>query len=153
MKKSERLEIIKQIVASHEIETQHELLELLEQQELHFTQATISRDMNEIGITKIPSKNGRYIYGVSNDTPLQNIDESSFFKKPIITVKQSKFPHSSFLAVDVVPGNSMLVKRLLRERYSRHIFSLISDDDSLLLLATNQESSDYLYQELLLWVS
>lgn len=67
MKKHERLQLIKEIVLSNEIETQHDLLEILKEQNASFTQATISRDMNEIGIVKIPNKDGRYIYGISKE--------------------------------------------------------------------------------------
>lgn len=67
MKKSERLELIKRIVAENAVETQHDLLKLLEAEGLTLTQATVSRDMNEIGIIKVPSPEGPYIYGLSKD--------------------------------------------------------------------------------------
>ena len=67
MKKSERLELIKKIVAENAVETQHDLLKLLEAEGLTLTQATVSRDMNEIGIIKVPSPEGPYIYGLSKD--------------------------------------------------------------------------------------
>ncbi|VUX18135.1 Arginine repressor [Streptococcus pasteurianus] len=45
MKKSERLELIKRIVAENAVETQHDLLKLLEAEGLTLTQATVSRDI------------------------------------------------------------------------------------------------------------
>ncbi len=59
MKKSELLNLIKQIVLNHAVETQHELLRRLEAYGVTLTQATISRDMNETGIIKVPSAKGR----------------------------------------------------------------------------------------------
>ena len=54
MKKSERLELIKKMVSENAIETQHDLLKLLEERGLTLTQATVSRDRNESGIIKVP---------------------------------------------------------------------------------------------------
>ena len=67
MKKRERLELIKKIVLENEIETQKELVKLLKNEGLQATQATISRDINEVGIIKVPASNGRYIYGLSKE--------------------------------------------------------------------------------------
>lgn len=81
MKKSERLDLIKKMVLSHEIETQHELLKLLADYGLELTQATISRDMNEIGIVKIPSGTGRYVYGLSQDSGKRVVQRPASIKK------------------------------------------------------------------------
>lgn len=67
MKKRERLDLIKKIVNENDIETQNELVQLLEAEGLLATQATISRDINEIGIIKIPTAGGRYIYGLPKE--------------------------------------------------------------------------------------
>lgn len=152
MKKHERLQLIKEIVLANEIETQHDLLELLEEHNMSFTQATISRDMNEIGIIKIPNKDGRYIYGISKEIG-QMQSSSKQIKDPILTIKQSRFPSQDFLSLTVIPGNSKLIKKLILEKYSTLIFSIITDDDSLLILANDKEASDYLYQELECWIS
>lgn len=152
MKKHERLQLIKEIVLSNEIETQHDLLEILKQQNASFTQATISRDMNEIGIVKIPNKDGRYIYGISKEIDNTCITPKQI-KNPIIDVKQSTYPSKGFLHLTVVPGNSMLMKRVMLEKYTSYIFSILTDDDSLLVLASDEAASDYLFKELQSWDS
>lgn len=150
MKKHERLQLIKEIVLSNEIETQHDLLEILKEQNASFTQATISRDMNEIGIVKIPNKDGRYIYGISKEIDNTCITPKQI-KNPIIDVKQSTYPSKGFLHLNVVPGNSMLMKRVMIEKYTSYIFSILTDDDSLLVLASDEAASDYLFKELQSW--
>ena len=57
MKKNDRLELIRKIVQENKITTQGELVKLLQNEGLKATQATVSRDINEIGITK--DTNGR----------------------------------------------------------------------------------------------
>lgn len=82
MKKSERLELIKKIVSENAIETQHDLLKLLEERGLTLTQATVSRDMNEIGIIKVPSSEGPYIYGFSIDKAQKSVSPLSPLRAP-----------------------------------------------------------------------
>ena len=56
MKKNDRLELIRKIVQENKITTQGELVKLLQNEGLKATQATVSRDINEIGITKYQLK-------------------------------------------------------------------------------------------------
>lgn len=143
MKKSERLALIKELVLNNDIETQHDLLEKLEEQKISFTQATISRDMNEIGIVKIPTKQGRYIYGISKEKTKKVLARPKPVKSTILGVKQGTDSCYRMLHLDVTPGNSKIIKRLLLEEFSSRIFSLVADDDSLLLIA--QTDDDVLY--------
>ena len=62
MKKSERQEAILQLVASHAIASQQELRRLLESRGWRVTQATLSRDLRELGLVRAPTDDGvRYM--------------------------------------------------------------------------------------------
>lgn len=152
MKKSERLELIKKMVLTHPIETQHDLLRLLAEHGLELTQATISRDMNEIGIVKIPSGSGRYIYGLSQDSRKKIIQGPRSIKSTILAISDPTAGLEQHLYLTVVPGNSKLIKRYLLTDFPEAIFSLIADDDSLLLIAKSAADADKIRQEVLLWM-
>ncbi|HEQ4590965.1 TPA: arginine repressor [Streptococcus pyogenes] len=152
MKKSERLELIKKMVLMHPIETQHDLLRLLAEHGLELTQATISRDMNEIGIVKIPSGSGSYIYGLSQDSGKKIVQGPRSIKSTILAVSDKTKGLEQHLYLKVVPGNSKLIKRYLLADFSKAIFSLIADDDSLLLIAKSPSEADMIRQEILLWM-
>ncbi|HHJ10789.1 MAG TPA: hypothetical protein ENK25_07835 [Bacteroidetes bacterium] len=57
-----RLYLIRQMIRNHEIFTQEQLLEMLEERGYHVTQATLSRDLKFLRAGKIPFSNGRYKY-------------------------------------------------------------------------------------------
>ena len=57
MKKKRQAEILR-IISSNEVETQEMLLNLLKQKGYDVTQATVSRDINELNIEKTVSSNG-----------------------------------------------------------------------------------------------
>lgn len=57
MKKTQRHQVIKEIIKNHNVRTQEELLELLNQQGISATQATISRDIRDLKIVKVKDEN------------------------------------------------------------------------------------------------
>ena len=56
MNKRERLEVIKDLVVRFPIDTQEEIVDRLKAMGVHATQATVSRDIKELGIIKVPAK-------------------------------------------------------------------------------------------------
>ncbi|MFZ2460487.1 MAG: ArgR family transcriptional regulator [Streptococcus infantarius] len=153
MKKSERLELIKKIVAENAVETQHDLLKLLEAEGLTLTQATISRDMNEIGIIKVPSVDGSYIYGLSKDKTKKVGQISVPIKSTILAVSEETEGLENMINLDVIPGNSRLIKRFLLEDFKDSLFSVIADDDSLLVVAKTAEDAAAIRQEVRKWMT
>ena len=62
MNKNERKKILLDIIGSKEIETQEELKREFEKRGIAMSQATLSRDINELGLIKIASENGGQHY-------------------------------------------------------------------------------------------
>ena len=153
MKKSERLELIKKIVAENAVETQHDLLKLLEAEGLRLTQATVSRDMNEIGIIKVPSPEGPYIYGLSKDKTKKVGQVSVPIKSTVFAISEETAGLENMINLDVIPGNSRLIKRFLLEDFKDVIFSIIADDDSLLVVAKTAEDAAAIRQEVRKWMT
>ena len=62
MRKQDRQEAILQLVAAHAIASQEELRSLLAERGLQVTQATLSRDLRELGVVRAPTEDGaRYV--------------------------------------------------------------------------------------------
>ena len=62
--KLERHSKIVELIGKYEIETQEELAERLNQEGYKVTQATVSRDIRELKLTKDQTENGRQRYMV-----------------------------------------------------------------------------------------
>ena len=56
--KNNRHKLILELVTQRNIETQEELAQLLKEQGLKVTQATVSRDIRELNLTKVSAENG-----------------------------------------------------------------------------------------------
>jgi len=72
--KSERQQKILEIIQSEDIETQEELVERLRELGYDVTQATVSRDIKELRLTKVLTETGKYKYAVLSG-PEANITE------------------------------------------------------------------------------
>ena len=60
--KSKRHAIIRDIIETQAVETQEELAEALRSRDIQVTQATVSRDIKEMMLFKVPTESGRYRY-------------------------------------------------------------------------------------------
>lgn len=65
--KTERHSIIVAIIKEHIISTQEELGEMLKARGILVTQATLSRDIKELGLIKVPTMEGIYRYSLPQD--------------------------------------------------------------------------------------
>ena len=59
-----------EIINSRSVETQDELQALLKAEDFHVTQATVSRDIKALGISKVMSRSGRYRYALPSESPM-----------------------------------------------------------------------------------
>ncbi len=90
MARSARQSKILEIISTKEIETQDELARELRNANFEITQATISRDIKELGLTKILSSSGKYKYCFvgSEDQVISN-KYITIFKEAVISVKSA----------------------------------------------------------------
>lgn len=141
MKKSDRLAAIRAIVSQQKIRTQQELAQALLAYNISLTQASISRLMAEAGIVKFSDADGQFFYGFAGQTTPHS---ETMTNNHLLAVRQQ----DNLLDLTVVPGTSRVVKRQLLADFDQHIFSLIADDDSLLLVATSAEAAQFIAKTL-----
>ncbi len=70
-----RLKTIRKLIKNNRIESQEELLNLLEKNGFEVTQATLSRDLKLLRVGKISDGNSRYVYSLSEDDNRQETEE------------------------------------------------------------------------------
>ena len=67
MKIARHAQILK-LISQYDIETQEELAQKLEETGFAVTQATVSRDIRQLKLTKVPKENGGFRYAVLQNT-------------------------------------------------------------------------------------
>ena len=126
--KLERHSKIVELIGKYEIETQEELAERLNQEGYKVTQATVSRDIRELKLTKVQSENGRQRYMV-----MQN--QAAFSDKYIRILKDgyvSMDMAQNILVIKTVSGMAMAVAAALDEIHFHEIVGCIAGDDTIM---------------------
>jgi transcriptional regulator of arginine metabolism len=142
LNKFDRTELLKSLVSNNEIDRQEDLVELFKERGFEVTQATISRDIKNLGFTKIQVSSGKYKYVMSEDNTNILINPVDNF---ILGIEEQE----NLIRLDVKPGSSMHVKSDIQIRFANWIFAVIADDDSVLIIAKSVSSADTIYKELI----
>ena len=78
---------ILEIISTYEIEKQEELVEKLKQANFDITQATISRDIKELGLIKVMTEDKKYKYAYVEDNETEiNAKYKRIFKEAVISI-------------------------------------------------------------------
>lgn len=90
MKKYTRQRLILDLIEQNEIKTQDELSELLQENGVHATQATISRDIKELRISKVQTDRGEYKYTII-DTVHDSMNErlQMIFRSAVLSIRKT----------------------------------------------------------------
>ena len=143
MNKKERLEKIRRFVTDYQIGTQEEIVEHLREAGISATQATVSRDIKELGIVKIPLKDNTYIY----ELPKSIVRSLQLAENNIIHAERM----GHMINLQVIPGNTVFVKSQLMTVFSDQIFSCIADDNSILMVLRSEETDKDIFEQVKNW--
>ncbi len=143
MNKKERLEKIRRFVTDYQIGTQEEIVEHLREAGISATQATVSRDIKELGIVKIPLKDNTYIY----ELPKSIVRSLQLAENNIIHAERM----GHMINLQVIPGNTVFVKSQLMTVFSDQIFSCIADDNSILMVLRSEETAKDIFEQVKNW--
>ena len=126
--KVDRHSKIVELIGKYQIETQEELAEYLKKAGYHVTQATVSRDIRELKLTKVQSESGKQRYVV-----LQN--QTSFSDKYIRILRDgymSMDMAQNILVIKTVSGMAMAVAAALDALHFSEIVGCIAGDDTIM---------------------
>ncbi|GLC81280.1 arginine repressor [Lacrimispora brassicae] len=126
--KLERHSKIVELIGKYEIETQEELADYLNQSGFAVTQATVSRDIRELKLTKVQSESGKQRYVV-----LQN--QGSFSDKYIRILRDgflSMDMAQNILVIKTVSGMAMAVAAALDALHFSEMVGCIAGDDTIM---------------------
>lgn len=129
---------IKEIVQSKAIETQEELAAaLLEEGGIEVTQATVSRDIKELMLIKIPTGDGHYRYALS---PEENVVLSRSRINRLFQDSLIKVDHSlNQVVLHTIPGSAQSVAFSIdHAKWNEIIGTLAGGDDTILLIAKTE---------------
>ncbi len=127
-----------ELINKYDIETQEDLADLLTQAGYNVTQATISRDIRELKLTKVAVDDGKQKYIVLNNTETGMSDKYvRVLREGFISMDMAQ----NIIIVKTVSGMAMAVAAALDALHIPGIMGCIAGDDTLLcVIKTNEET-------------
>ena len=139
--KNDRISLIKEIISKNEVSTQCQLRQLLLENGVEVTQATLSRDFKTIGVVKAV-KNGKSFYRIpeaSINISDVNLNEKYFnvFKQSVISVISA----GCLLVIKCYTGMAQGVCAALDSMNISSIVGTIAGDDTIFAACQTQDDA------------
>ena len=137
MKVNRHAKII-ELIGKYQVETQEELAAYLNQEGFKVTQATVSRDIRDLKLTKIPSEDGRQRYTVHQKTGTTMNDK-------YIRVLKDGFASmdmaQNILVIRTVSGMAMAVATAIDSLQFPEVVGTIAGDDTIMCAIRTTEDT------------
>lgn len=130
--KTQRLLVIRNILTSKKISNQEELLHELENIGYNYTQATLSRDLKYLKVSKVADPDGGYIYRIPG-IDVDYIGPQSIEEFPLTGFESIEFSNNLAI-IKTFPGYASGIASRIDGANIFEILGSIAGDDTILLI-------------------
>ena len=137
MKNSRHTRIL-EIIGENVIETQDELIAKLRESGYPVTQATVSRDIKQLGLVKTAAKNGGYQYtaarsdSAGNESKLKNI-----MRETVLSAQNAE----NIVVIKTYSGMANAACEVFDALQWKNVVGTLSGDDTFLIVVKNDEDA------------
>lgn len=145
MTKSERQLKIIEIINQYEVSTQTDLTNKLTELGFDVTQATVSRDLQEMRIMKTTTADGVYKYSVAKEAGIKINDKlQTVFEQCLVGVDYAM----NIVVIKTISGAAQAVGYALDSFTWEEIVGSIAGDDTVMIVVRNEKSAKQLVARL-----
>ena len=137
--KTQRHAQIIDLIKNNDIETQEDLTARLRDAGFDTTQATVSRDIKELKLVKVPDDNGRYKYALK--LPESEIRVSAKFKTILEETVLRVDVSISIVVIKTVPGMAQAAASAIDNMKWEEIVGTIAGDDTIFVALRTTEDA------------
>ena len=136
--KTRRQAKILELIQQKNVETQEELSAYLEREGYQVTQATVSRDIRELKLTKIATDNGRQKYAVIADADIGMLEKyARVLREGYVSMDIAQ----NILVIKTVSGMASAVCAAIDAMKMNEVVGSIAGDDTLIcIIRTNDDA-------------
>ena len=151
--KSKRQQVILQLIEEHPIDRQEELLQRLKAAGFEVTQATVSRDIRELGLIKTAASGGGYRYVTPANqnafTPHSAGRFETIFRESVLRVDNA----GHVVLVKCYSGMANAACGMFDAMPWQNVVGTLSGDDTFLILMRTEEDAKTITQQLNQYIS
>ncbi len=148
--KQKRLDILGRIIASSKAGNQEDILSMLEAEGFVVTQATLSRDLKELKVAKMPDGQGGYRYVLPEGTSSQKKNV------PVIPVSENHIGSGvvsiefsgQMCVLKTRPGYANMIAAIIDGPLNSGIMGSIAGDDTILLILREKTDAEMIMSEM-----
>ncbi len=138
MTRNARQRRIIELIKEREIDTQEELVTLLQQSQFNVTQATVSRDIKDLGLIKTQSVDGKYKYSLVENARPQTMGKfGNMFREAVTVINVA----NNLLVVRTVTGTANTAGAFIDSMSFDNVLGTIAGDDTILVICSTQEAA------------
>lgn len=137
MNKEKRLQVIKKIISGEDISSQAELLEKLDKKGIKCTQATLSRNLSQLRVSRVPGSSGKLKYILRSWEHAEHTDQE--ITDVVHAVVDTVWAQNMML-VKTLPGYAAAVASHIDRSSRIEIAGTIAGDDTILLVPNDNYS-------------
>ena len=144
--KAKRHSAIMELISNYDIQTQEELTKMLRQAGFDVTQSTVSRDIRELSLMKIPiaGKGGKQKYNVLIPAEGASGKLVRVFQEAVVSIDSAQ----NIIVLKTMPGMAMAVAAALDAMSFAHIMGSIAGDDTIFCVTRTTEQAERLLRKL-----
>ena len=146
MNRGQRHIKIREIISNKDVETQDDLIDILCELGFNVTQATVSRDIKELHLVKVPTNDGRYKYSLPAD---QRFNPQQKLKRSLIDSFVGIDQADNLLVMKTMPGNAHSIGALIDNLDWTEILGTICGDDTILIICRTKQAAEQSTQKFL----
>ena len=145
MKKYTRQRLILNLIEENEIQTQEELSEYLKERGVRATQATISRDIKELRISKVQTTDGEYKYTII-DTVHDSLNErlDKIFKSAVLSIKRNE----DMVIVKTISHTATVCGMTIINAKLKNISGIITGNDTIFIAPEDESKLEILEEDI-----
>jgi transcriptional regulator of arginine metabolism len=145
--KERRQRAILTLVATRPIHSQEELAAMLDAQGFETTQATISRDIKNLGLAKVPIKNGNSnSHQFKYVLPSPQLSFASRLHRAVTELVTNITSSVNLIVLRTPPGSAMLVATAIDEAQWPEIIGSIAGDDTIMVIVRDPKETPIIVQ-------
>lgn len=143
--KIKRQSKIVELIRDNDIETQDKLVEMLNDEGFNVTQATVSRDLRELRLTKVASENGGQKYALLHSDDVQVSERlARVFRDGVISMDYAQ----NIIVIKTLNGMAMAVAAALDSMGNSEVMGTIAGDDTIFCVVKTEQKAIKLMERL-----
>lgn len=143
MKYKRQGQIIK-IIKAKPVKTHQQLIKELNDSGYSVTQATVSRDIKELGLIKVPHSGGGSVYAISQDIISTSDNNLGVFSQTVVDIDCAL--HT--VVIKTYPGMASAIGVAIDSVLKNEFLGSIAGDDVVLIIAPSIESANEITEKL-----